>query len=153
MRLVAEIGKIPASARWLGFAGLLPFWLPLIAIYGGGFIAPERGLMLLMVYAAIILSFLGGIRWGGALKQPRGPVQSTLFVFSVVPSLASYTALVLPAAAGLTLLLCSFLVQGVWDVQSAQRGDFPAWFATLRAVLSLGAVMALAAGLAARLLS
>jgi hypothetical protein len=51
------------------------------------------------------------------------------------------------------LLLIGFLVQGSWDVQSAQRGELPAWFATLRALLTAGAVIAIVAALAARLMA
>ena len=153
MRVIEAVRKIPSAALWLGLAGLIPFWLPLIPLYGSGMIGPDRALLLLMVYAAVILSFLGGIRWGAALKLPRGPLQSTLLAFSVVPSLAGYAALLLPSVAGLVLLLSGFLLQGVWDVQSAQRGELPAWFATLRALLTSGAVIAIVAALAARLMS
>lgn len=153
MHLIEAIRKVPASALWLGLAGLLPFWLPLLPLYGAGFMPGERALLLQMIYAAVILSFLGGIRWGAALKLPRGPLQSTLLVLSVVPSLTGFAALVLPSLAGLIVLIAAFLIQGAWDVQSAQRGELPAWFATLRAILTAGAVIALVATLAARLMS
>lgn len=152
MRLIEAIGKIPAPALWLGLAGLVPFWLPLMPLYGAPMMSADRALLLLLVYGAVILSFLGGIRWGAALKLPRGPLQSTLFVFSVLPSLVGFAALLLPAVAGLVLLITGFLIQGAWDVQSAQRNELPAWFATLRAILTTGAVVALAAALAARLM-
>jgi hypothetical protein len=41
----------------------------------------------------------------------------------------------------------SFLLQGAWDVQAAQNRRLPPWFATLRAILTAGAVLALVAGL------
>ena len=150
MRFAEALRKIPAPALWLGVAGLLPFWLPLIPIYSNGLMPADRALLLQMVYGAVILSFLGGIRWGAALKLPRGPLQSTLFVLSVLSSLAGFAALVLPGVAGLILLVAGFLGQGAWDVQSAQRGELPGWFATLRAMLTAGAVIALIAGLVAR---
>jgi hypothetical protein len=153
MRMIEAIGKIPAPALWLGLSGLVPFWLPLVPIYGAPVMEPDRALLLQMVYAAVILSFLGGIRWGAALKLPRGPLQSTLLALSVLPSLAGFAALILPSVAGLVLLLIGFLVQGSWDVQSAQRGELPAWFATLRALLTAGAVIAIVAALAARLMA
>jgi hypothetical protein len=151
MEFTGAISKIPASALWLGVAGLIPFWLPLLAI-SGLVPAPDPGTALLVQigYGAVILSFLGGIRWGAALKLPRGPVQSTLFVFSVLPALAGYLALLLPAMAGLVLLIAAFLSQGLWDVQSAQNRRLPPWFATLRALLTVGAVTALLLATVAR---
>jgi hypothetical protein len=113
MRMTEAIGKIPVPALWLGLAGLVPFWLPLVPMYGAPLMAPDRALLLQMIYAALIL----------------------------------------PSVAGLVLLLIGFLVQGSWDVQSAQRGELPAWFATLRALLTAGAVIAIVAALAARLMA
>ena len=152
MKLPEAITKIPAPALWLGLAGLLPFWLPLL-VQGtrGELHAPSHGLLIQMGYAAVILSFLGGIRWGAALKLPRGPLQATLFVLSVLPALAGFVALLLPATVGLILLIGGYLVQGVWDVQSAQRGELPAWYASLRALLTTGAVLALIAAIVMRI--
>ncbi len=59
--------------------------------------------------------------------------------------------MVLPATVGLVLLIGAFLLQGAWDVQAAQNRRLPPWFATLRAILTTGAVLALVAGLVARL--
>ncbi len=144
MKLSETISKIPGAALWLGLAGLLPFWLPLLLLdVDTELRAPSRALLIQMGYGAIILSFLGGIRWGAALKLPRGPLQSTLFVLSVLPSLAGFVALLLPATVGLILLIGGFLLQGVWDVQSAQQDELPQWYATLRAMLTTGAVLAL----------
>ena len=144
MKLPVAISRIPGSALWLGLAGLLPFWLPLLLLHGDTELrVPSRALLIQMAYGAIILSFLGGIRWGAALKLPRGPLQSTLFVLSVLPSLLGFVALLLPVTVGLVVLIGGFLVQGVWDVQSAQQDELPPWYATLRAMLTTGAILAL----------
>ncbi|MGB7206158.1 MAG: DUF3429 domain-containing protein [Anderseniella sp.] len=144
MNLFDAIQRVPSSALWLGLAGLLPFWLPLLPHTGfEGLTSPDQAVIIQMAYAAIILSFLGGIRWGAALKLPRGPLQSTLFVLSVVPSLAGFAALILPVTAGLLILIGGFLVQGVWDIQSSQHKQLPPWFGVLRAILTAGAVLAL----------
>ena len=151
MRLSEAISKIPAPALWLGVAGLLPFWLPFLLLGGeANQDTAARALLIQMGYGAVILSFLGGIRWGAALKLPPGPLQATLFVLSVLPSLAGFVALLLPATVGLILLIGGFLLQGVWDVQSSQRGELPPWYATLRAMLTTGAVLALIAAMTVR---
>lgn len=87
----------------LGYAGLLPFaglamllWLvqadllPFVSVALTG-------------YAAVIVSFLGGIHWGiGFLQAPAVP--RFHFVWGVVPSLLAWLALLLPAFAALPLL-------------------------------------------------
>ena len=87
----------------LGYAGLLPFaglaalmWLvhadllPFVAVALTG-------------YAALIVSFLGGVHWGvGFLRAPAAP--RFHFVWGVVPSLLAWVALLMPAYAALPLL-------------------------------------------------
>ncbi len=152
MDLPVAISKIPHSAFWLGVVGLVPFWLALMPVFGhGGGLVVERGLQIQVGYGALVLSFLGGVRWGAALKLPRGPLQSTLFVFSVLPSLAAFAALLLPTTVGLVLLIAAYLLHGAWDVQAAQRRQLQPWYATLRALLTAGAVLALLISLVMRL--
>jgi hypothetical protein len=99
---------VDPKAKWLGYAGLLPFlagaagvwWLPVgsNAMAGAG----------LAAYAAVIVSFLGGIHWGLGFRDRT----SLSFVWSVVPSLLAWGALLLPqlswslGASALSLLLC-----------------------------------------------
>ncbi len=77
----------------------------------------------LAAYAAVIVSFLGGIHWGLALRQP--PQQHTgLLAWGVVPSLLGWPALLLPPAAGLALLgaillLCYAVDRKVYTAQGA----------------------------------
>ena len=91
---------IPAMALWLGMGGAIPFvglsGLMLLQYSG---LAADTGLPdrlfyhLLMTYAALIASFLGGIRWGIALPRPSG---NSLLWVSVIPSLMAWVALALP---------------------------------------------------------
>ena len=69
----------------LGWAGVLPFaglvcaeWWP-----------PGAGALVgLQLYAAVILSFLGGVRWGRAMEAG----EADRLVWSVVPSLIAWFA-------------------------------------------------------------
>ena len=59
--------------RMLAFAGFLPFAVLALWLYG---IAPDHPwrqgtIVLLTGYAAVVLSFLGGIRWGLAVLAQR----------------------------------------------------------------------------------
>lgn len=106
---------------------------------------PADGLRFGMAYGAIILSFLGGIRWGTALSTPETSGQGLEFGLSVVSSLAGWASLLLSPLLGLSLLIAGFLLQSLWDVLSVERGRLPQWFGRLRMVLTVGAVLSLAA--------
>ncbi len=98
----------------LGYAGLLPFvagallvWLlrepagaPAPAAPGPA--AQALAVQALTVYAAVIASFLGGIHWGLALREPAPPV--AWLAWGVTPSLLAWTAVLLPPGPGLALL-------------------------------------------------
>ena len=94
-----------------------------------------------MFYGAVILSFLGGIRWGAAIGEPRGTRQNTDFAGSVVSSLLGWLSLLLSPVLGLSLMIAAFLLQGLWDVLSVEKGRLPQWFGKLRMALTTGAVL------------
>ncbi|MFN9925542.1 MAG: DUF3429 domain-containing protein [Phenylobacterium sp.] len=136
---------IPPLVLAYGLAGLIPFWAPAAA----GLVWPElRGAagLLLAVYAALILSFLGGARFGRAvLGDPPSPVTISL---SMLPSITGLATLALPATARpaqLVLLAAALLLHWLWD---RRDGGAPPWMARLRTLLTAGAIAGLAAGVA-----
>ncbi|MCA3554667.1 DUF3429 domain-containing protein [Aestuariivirga sp.] len=143
-------GNIPGAALIPGLAGLIPFvggaaaqWVSLPML------PAETGLKLAIVYGAIILSFLGGIRWGTATALQHQGRQRLEFPASVLGPLAGLAAVFLPAIPALALLIAGFLMQGLWDVMSVGSGRLPAWFGRLRIILTAGAVVSLIATLLA----
>lgn len=144
---------IPASALLLGLAGLIPFFAAAAAQWLAlPLLPPETGLRLAVIYGAIILSFLGGIRWGTAIGPYDSGRQGLEFSASVLGSLAGLAAAFLPAIPGLALLIAGFLMQGLWDVMSVDAGRLPAWFGRLRMLLTAGAVISLVAALVSLLI-
>ncbi len=124
---------VPADALMLGAGGVLPFAaLATAALLGldwryglpGGLF--RHGLV---AYGAVILSFLGGVRWGVALRHGDMPGRTGLLVVSVIPSLAAWVALVIPQPHDLALLIACFLAVAVADVTLVRRGHAPAWYA------------------------
>jgi hypothetical protein len=82
----AVLNELPAWARRLGHAGLLPFVGGALLVH---LVWPEAhpyAVLALSAYAATIVSFLGGVHWG------------------VVPSLVAWVAIVMPPSAGLVVL-------------------------------------------------
>ena len=141
-----EGNRIPAPALALGVAGLLPFAAAALAQYVSlPGLAPAFGLQLGIVYGAIILSFLGGIRWGTAIGPYASSRQALEFPASVLGSLAGLAAIFMPELLGIGLLISGFLMQALWDVTSVEAGRLPAWFGKFRMGLTAGAVSALIA--------
>ena len=88
-------------ARRLGYAGLLPFiggallvWLVRADVHA--YVA-----LALSSYAALILSFLGGMHWGLAMRQVAPSVAA--LVWGVVPALVAWPAAMMPPDAGLVV--------------------------------------------------
>jgi hypothetical protein len=92
----------PAWAERLGHAGLVPFVAGALLIW---LVWPEAhpyATLALSAYAATIVSFLGGIHWGVAMRLATPP--PSLFVWGVVPSLVAWAAVMMPPSAGLVVL-------------------------------------------------
>lgn len=153
MKARLEKDSIPVPALVLGVAGLLPFAATAVAQYvrlPG--LAPAFGLQVGIVYGAVILSFLGGIRWGTAIGPYTSNRQTLEFSASVLGALAGLAAVFMPDLLGIGLLISGFLMQALWDVTSVEAGRLPAWFGKLRMGLTTGAVIALIAMLVSLLL-
>jgi hypothetical protein len=103
-----------------------------------------------IVYGAVILSFLGGIRWGTAIGPYGAWTQARDMGMSVLPSIAGWIAVLLPPSAGLCLLLIGFLLQALWDVIDVEEGRLPSWFGRLRMMLTAVVVISLLAMLVRR---
>jgi Protein of unknown function (DUF3429) len=105
---------------WLGYGGLVPFvGLALLMWVVPPRLQPMMALSL-VAYGAVIASFLGGIHWGtGFLMGEAAPRMQ--FVWGVVPSLAGWLAVLLPARAGLPLLALLLVACYVVD-----RSTYPA---------------------------
>ena len=145
--------KIPAAALALGLAGLLPFAGAALSVWFGIPFGPAAGHSLGVVYGAVILSFLGGVRWGLAIGPYGRRRQSMDFTLGVLGSLAGLAAAFLQPIAALTLLITGFLMQALWDVTSVESGRLPGWYGKLRMILTAGAVVSLVAVLAAKTLT
>jgi hypothetical protein len=131
---------IPAMALWLGMGGAIPFvgLSGIMLLQYSGLITdaglPDRLFYhLLMTYAALIASFLGGIRWGLALVRPNS---NSLLWVSVIPSLLAWAALALPRPYDNLVLVGLFLWLVMIDVQLVLRALAPRWFGTLRIALT-----------------
>ena len=147
--------SIPPLARLLGFAGLLPMTAALLLVTFGGDAWRWSALALGWLYAALILSFLGGLWWGlAAAAGSRAP--GWLYGVGVLPSLAALATLT-PWLIGepwpgpsLVWLGIGILASPLVDRRIAALGLAPPWWLALRYTLSGGlGLMAIFMGLAA----
>ena len=95
-------------AHRLGYAGLIPF-------VGLAFqFEDTASVSAFMSYSAVILSFLGGIHWGVAMRDNTFASDARLAI-CMLPSLFAWLALLLPIELGLWVGLAAFLVWWAWD--------------------------------------
>jgi len=126
-----------------GLLGLVPFLAPPLV----GTLFPDVkdvAATVLALYGGLILSFLGGARWGLAVAHPS-PLASVI-TLSMIPTLAALALLLLPAHTRLAQLLglaVALVLHWLWDLRGK---DLPAWYAGLRTMLTVGAAIGLVAG-------
>lgn len=139
---------VPPLPRRLGAGGVIPFLLlPLL-----GWADPFRQTAYLaatVAYGAVILSFVGALHWAFAMtvrditERQRG----RLYLWSVVPSLLGWAAMLLPLVPAFGLLLGGLWLQFRRDRDAVVWLPLPDWYLSLRLALTSGASAGLAAGL------
>jgi hypothetical protein len=138
--------KVPAVAWVYGVLGLIPFIGCAAADIAG--LAPNQDWwrLALLIYGAIILSFLGGARWG--LELARVQASATAITLSMAPSLAGFFLLLAPphlrrwALGGAAV---AHALQWLWDFRT---NTAPQGYGRLRSVLAAGAILSLSIAIA-----
>ena len=115
----------------LSFAGAVPF-LGLGAVVLLDPVASKTAIEVLISYGAVILSFLGAVHWGFALRDTAHPVNGTplppavlgaerqLLIFGIVPALIGWACL-----RRLHLLMAGELVAGTHLVLDQKMAGYP----------------------------
>jgi hypothetical protein len=150
-------------ARWLGYAGALPFLALGLLVLWPEFVRLQISSTMrfseasiafaLLSYGAIILSFLGGLHWGRAVTIPSDQQIISMriaLLWSVSLSLIAWFALILqvmflPMRYAASLLIAGFAVALIADLNLLEKGYWPAWMRALRLYLSLTAMASLLA--------
>ena len=138
----AASGGIPPIARLLGLSGLLPQLGAVALLLSGDPQSRYSALAIAYAYAAIILSFLGGLWWGLAARTDSPP--RWLWFASVAPSLIALVT-AWPWMVGLRWPGPSLVVLGISligallvDRALVRAGIAPPGWMALRIPLSLG---------------
>ena len=152
MRLQDDAGR-------LGYAGLLPFAACALLVWLSPSLVPVRfayaWLEWTFTYAALILSFMAGTRWGLVLAAGGRDAPFSGLLLTTIPSLMAWVAAVPDRLIGVQLgytprvavLAAGFALVLADDLRGVRAGEAPAWYASLRkrltfwVLLSLGFVL------------
>ncbi|WP_421882796.1 DUF3429 domain-containing protein [Pacificispira sp.] len=141
---------IPKPALILGLAGLIPFFAPALGLWSGDPSLIHNALIMQFGYAAVILSFLGGVHWGRALAGDACTPNWARLIWSVTPATLGWALLLLPdAKVILGGFAVAFALAFLVDRKAVAVGMFPAWYGRLRKLLTIGVLTALILTLAA----
>ena len=137
--------RVGRAAYLLGLAGLLPQIAATAAIAAARWLPgapddPGVPIAVAVTYPLVILSFLGGIWWGFAMRRESG--QGRLAALAVVPSLAALALVgllpILFYGWGLVAIGCAVILTLPVDRHLVTTGDAPDGWMKLRVPLSLG---------------
>lgn len=144
---------IPRAPLLLGLAGLIPFLWGAITVlspdlalwsartFGGRFAGPY----IMLFYGSVILAFMSGVLWGFATKLEGKPAAAG-YALSVLPALwAFFMTSGGPTSAGISLMVGFTGLLGL-DWLFWHYGVAPAWWMSLRVLLTSVVLMCLAIG-------
>lgn len=143
---------MPTIVIPLSLLGLVPLIVFACGAVGHIPETAERMLVALIDYAALVLSFAGGVHWGLALL-PGSPRPSLRFCAGALPLIAGWVGLVLaqlvaPTVA-LAVLIIAYLATVLAEHRAAPRLSLPSrymwmrWGFSVVAVLMMGMVLVL----------
>ena len=124
---------------YITIAGIAPFVVLSVVVSMRWFSNQQAVVEILLTYAAVIISFLGGVHWGISVHHysysPR--VANLLTIESVAPSLVAWGVLFYPDI-HIQLLVMTLLFSFMWAVESLLYSEdlIPQWFFNLRCVVT-----------------
>ena len=139
----SQDAAIPPAAKWYGYGGLLPFFVLSIAFLLAPPPIQDRLLTILVAYGAVILSFIGAVHWGLALRSAPANALWRTFGVSVAPALVAWLALMLPPMPALLVLAAGLASIYMVDRIRLNRTDVAPWYLRLRTHLTAGALASL----------
>jgi hypothetical protein len=126
--------NVETLAKTLGYLGLIPFVVFGLGTWTG---LPWVGdwHFVLLVYAAVILSFMSAIHWGVAMTRQTS-ISARQLGLSVVPALIGWVAVLMPLVPAYVLLIVTFVVLYAADRVATIKGVLPEWYLPMRLVLT-----------------
>jgi hypothetical protein len=133
--------RLPILAIILSVLGLIPF-----IVCGLGAVAPNTITSLpaaqaLIVYGAVVLSFLGAVHWGFTLATENDPAERPRLLLGVAPAVAGWAAAAISIYAvepllGIALIIGLLLLAAAIEWRMHKRGWVPGGYITMRIALT-----------------
>lgn len=132
--------RVPSLSLVFGYGPMLP----LVAAALGAWFLPDPfplvAIQLAIIWAALILSFIGGVRRGFGFGRDSASTRSELAATIAYVTIAGLALIVARPSTALALLVVGYVLAAVLDSRAALKGNAPLHFARLRPLqLSLGA--------------
>jgi hypothetical protein len=146
--------RIPAAPLLLGLGGLIPFLWGAATILSPGLATGTAGILpgrftgdvVMQVYGLIILSFMAGVIWGFGTRA-EGSRAGLFYALSVLPPIWAFFTATGATGPALAALVTGFVALLPIDWTAARAGLAPAWWMSLRLMLTAVVVVCLAIGL------
>ena len=132
---IIDIKKYTALS--LGYLGLLP---PLLALGASlnSYLSAMEGFEFNLLYANMILSFLGGTHWYAGITSQLGAPTRKILV-GIISSIAGITSLLIGGIIGAFMTTTGLLVLGLIEkYQPLTEGDGIDWYISLMIKLTVG---------------
>lgn len=140
----AKTHTIPRPVTVLGYSGLIPFITIAIAVWFVPYSYVAQMHQWLLVYAAVILSFMGAVHWGLAISvTAEEPVDTRQLVASVIPALIAWFASFLAPIWNYSILIIAFACLCLFDRYMVKQGKAPQWYYKLRIPLTVLVIVSL----------
>ena len=131
--------------RLLGYGGAVPFLGGAILLTSDSQLPGIETRTALLYYGAVILSFLGGLQWGRIASSTHHSRSSdtAFLVWSVVPPLIAWAALLAGEVAGVIVMIGCFCSAYIIDRRLCVAGEWQEWMGELRRNLTVAACVSL----------
>ena len=132
------MGKIPKTVKIIVTLGLIPFFVGAVTTFKLPIIDLDIEVFLInfsLLYASLILSFLGGCLFG--FEALNGPAPNKLRLWlAIIPSMWSLIATQIPNFSA-SFLAVGFLIVYEFDRKFHSAGIVPSWWLSLRLPLTV----------------
>jgi uncharacterized membrane protein YhdT len=123
----------------LTLIGVTPFVILSVAVSMHVFADPKVIIQVLLTYAAVIVSFMGGIHWGIAVTRygEKRHIANLLIFESIWPTIIAWGALFY-IEIHIQLLVLTLLYTFLWAIESLLYSNnlIPQWFFNLRCIIT-----------------
>lgn len=129
--------SIPGTIKIIATLGLMPFFLGVLVTFKFPIVELDMAVFLInfsLLYASLILSFLGGCLFGFESLNEPNPNKFRLWL-AITPSIWSLIALQIPDFSA-SFLAVGFLIVYEFDRKSHSAGIVPSWWLSLRLPLT-----------------